>query len=236
MIAETARLLRAERQKSRGTRIPLLVALGPLGVLLLELFNFQLRYDWLFRPEFNPWDVIFENVLALMIPALLLGITLLCSLLLGLEHGGRMWKQLLALPISRPGLYLAKGLRIAGLLFLAATLTGLGALGLGLWYGFGDIPWTELLHFTYGPFAAALPVLALQLFASSVFSNQALPIALGVLGCVFSTATMLPNALPWLWPLHAYATNFTAYSLAGVGVGLFGLLLGAWLFSRREAK
>ena len=97
-----------------------MIFVAPLLVALLQFFiglN-QRRIP----AGFKLWDAVFQNSLSVwaifMLPLL---ITLETALLAGVEHTEKQWKHLLALPVPRYTVYLAK-LLTALLLMLAGTL------------------------------------------------------------------------------------------------------------------
>ena len=236
-------VLAADWLKMKHTWIKALAVLAPAGVIALEAVNFHLREEWLLRPGVDPWLVLIQNVIGMMIPALLLGLTLLPALLVGMEHQAHAWKQLLALPIPRIRLYLGKFIWISVLLAVAALLTGLGTIALAFSLGFTDpIPWGLLFKSVFYPCLAALPLVALQLWLSTCVANQGVAITLGIVGLIIGFAAMImPQWLPWSLPMHAVplgkqAVDAVRYVQAGTGIGLVALLAGAVHFIRRDVN
>ncbi|MXO77044.1 ABC transporter permease subunit, partial [Paenibacillus sp. OT2-17] len=103
------RALTADLLKARRKGIWFLVFLGPLGLVAMQALNFGLRYDYLIpRYKGHLWESLMDNI-AMFVPlALVLGATMVASMLANVEHMSNSWKQLLALPISKFSVYMAK--------------------------------------------------------------------------------------------------------------------------------
>lgn len=143
---------------------------------------------------------------------------------------------MLALPVSRSSLYLAKFAHVALLLGLTQVLFLLGAIAIGLLKGYAaPIPWTEFLRAFSNGWLATLPVAALQLFVSVSWSSFAAPLAINVM-------LTLPNVLivnsekygpwyPWVQPVLAMngVEKYGAFNVS-VGTLLFVIVGGFLLF------
>ncbi|WP_025688145.1 ABC transporter permease, partial [Paenibacillus zanthoxyli] len=157
---------------------------------------------------------------------------------------------LLALPVSRTSVYLAK-FAVAALLLAATQAVFMAAvIGTGLFRDIGTpVPWELLLRSISTSWVACLPLAALQLAVSQAWSSFAAPLALNV-------SFTLPNILiansatygpyyPWVQPLLAMipqgqadhgAFNLPLESLLIVVLGSFVVFLAAGLLSfRRKA-
>ncbi|MFD1677989.1 ABC transporter permease [Alicyclobacillus fodiniaquatilis] len=243
--------------KMRKTWIRFLVILGPLGVIALNAARYAASYQSIVTPgaDAQNWALLIQNVDHLLLPSLMLGITLLTSLLSGLEHRGHAWKQLLALPVSRSRIYMSKFILIAGLLAVSSTLCAIGTLCLGFAFGFTThVPWLHVLGECYYPYLASYGVLAIQLLLSMLMANQSFAITLGVLGMIISglsdalTHDSLTHAwhwarfVPWVYPSLSAATHATIqyldikYVICGLIASAVWLLLGSWGFTHKEVK
>lgn len=234
------RLLAADFLKLKRKLIWFLTFLGPFGVIALETFNFTLRYDYLtnYYKE-DLWGGLIQNVQQLTVPTLLLGITIIASMLANIEHQTNAWKQLLALPISKISAFSSKFILCTILLFISSTLLGLGTVVLGIALQFGtDIPYLELAKVMYFPFLAAMPFMALQTWLSITISNQATPLTIGILGAVISMNSFgLADWIPYKWPLLINDWNEPIFSvIAGVMVGLIIYMIGTIDFVRKDVK
>ncbi|WP_368780994.1 ABC transporter permease [Alicyclobacillus fastidiosus] len=78
-----------------------LVFLGPIGVVSLTGVHYAVSFEEMFHTGVNNWPYLIQNINFLLIPALILGLTLIASLMTGMEHQGNTWKQLLAMPVPR---------------------------------------------------------------------------------------------------------------------------------------
>lgn len=122
------------------------------------------------------------------------------------EHQGGGWKQLLALPVSRGQVFLAKGTVVMAFLAITQLLLFIGWCVAGVVQGVDSpIPWTLGLKGAFGGLLACLPLVALQLWVSTAWASFAAPLAVNV---IFT----LPNILvvnsekyspfyPWVQPL-----------------------------------
>ncbi|WP_028544552.1 ABC transporter permease [Paenibacillus taiwanensis] len=230
--------LSADWLKLRRTWIGWLVLLGPIGVIGLQSVNYGLRYHYLMKKyEADLWGNLILNVQYLAAPAMLLGITLLASLISGIEHREQSWKQVLALPISRLTVFTSKFTMIQFLLFVACTLLSGGTLLLGGVLGFGmDIPWGMLLLKCYFPWLAAMPIIALQSWLSITNRNQAVPITIGILVSIVSMyAAQMPDWMPLKWPLLVNESHIPIYSvITGLSTGLVIYSLSLVHFARKD--
>ena len=117
------RIMASEFLKIRRKMILFLVFLGPIGVISLEAVNFGIRYDWLtgiYKEDL--WGGLIGEVSMLSIPTILIGLTILTSMIANIEHQTNAWKQLLALPISKSKVFTGKVLLSVLLLLTACTL------------------------------------------------------------------------------------------------------------------
>ncbi|KWX81634.1 hypothetical protein AMQ83_33745 [Paenibacillus riograndensis] len=166
------------------------------------------------------------------------------------EHADGGWKQLLALPVTRTSVYLAKYTMIMALLAAVQLLFFAAVLGVGALRGVDvPIPWTMFLASIFGGWLACMPLAALQLAISQSWSSFGAPLALNV-------SLTMPNMLfansetygpydPWLQPMLAMspfgenrfgAFNLPLESLMTVVLGSLILFLAAGLLSfRRKA-
>ena len=231
------RILAAERLKMKRTWLPVLVLFGPTGILLSMMVDFGLRRDFLLQQPLDSWSILVKEVSALLPLTLLLGSTLLASLMVGAEHQASSWKHLLTLPLSRFRIYLGKGIQMTGWLLMAGILMVPVFAFLWIWFEMGkEVPWGSFLKGGLYPVLAVLPVAMLQLWLSVVIRNQALPVFIGVVGPLFNK--LLPAWMPWAYPGNSIPVqiawednNPAVWVPAGVGVGILLLILGALHFS-----
>lgn len=235
----TWRALSADWLKIRGKGLWFLVFLGPVGLIAMQGLNFGLRYDYL-REQYGDdlWGVLLGNVSGFVPVALYLGGTLLCSLLANVEHQTSSWKQLLALPVSRTAVFTAKLLICLMLLIVSCLLLSVGVVILGLLLGFGiqPVPYADVLRIGFASYAAAMPVIALQLWLSLSSRNQTLPVTLGMTLSLLSLfSVFLSEWVPLTWPFLAWsAPHPWLFIGAGLLLGLLVLLPAALHFARKD--
>ncbi|MDY8025014.1 ABC transporter permease [Paenibacillus polymyxa] len=233
------RALTADLLKARRKGIWFLVFLGPLGLVAMQGLNFGLRYDYLIpRYKGRLWEGLMDNI-AIFVPlALVLGATMVASMLANVEHSSNSWKQLLALPISKFSVYMAKLMLAIGMLCVSCLLLTVGTWALGMMLGFGGepAPVGELLRLGFWPLGGTLPMLVLLLWLTVTFHNQALPVTLGItLGIGSLFASQLSEWFPLAWPQFAWvAPQAWMFASVGCGTGMLLSLLTAAHFSRKD--
>lgn len=232
------RFLLIDTLKMKKKWVWFLVFLGPAGVVGLEAFNFLLRYDWLTKQyQDDLWGGLIDESRILAVPALMMGLAIVASILAGIEHQTNSWKQMLALPVSKCSLFTAKFMLLTFLLFISCTCLGLGLIGLGAALGFGTkIPLVYLLKISYYPFLAALPFAALHTWLSIVVKNQAIALTCGIIGTILSLyGAIMPDWVPYKWLFLENSWGKVEYSAAaGVLTGLLVYLVGLLDFYRRD--
>lgn len=229
-------LLGAELLKLKRSMAIVLAILGPVGVVSMETVNFLLRYDYLTKQyEGRLWQGLLENVSGFAPVVYLQGAALLASLVASSEHRTHAWKQLLALPVTRFAVFLAKFLVCGGLLLLSSILLGIGTFLLGGLLGFGwQAPLAELLAASFHPTLAGAAVVALQLWLSVMLRNQAIPLTVGVAGTLIGMFYYkLPDWVLWKW-VNLPESGGLRYILLGLMASAGLLVAGTAHFSRRD--
>ncbi|MEK3954217.1 ABC transporter permease [Psychrobacillus sp. FSL K6-1464] len=232
-------LLRADFLKIKRKGLWFLSFLGPFGVIALQMVNYGVRKDYLLNQSDDDWGYFLEYVHSFTPLALVLGIAILTSFMVSIENETNAWKQLISLPVSKMSVYLSKFMVLGSLLFVSSLLLGVFSLGYGILLNLGDqIPYLELLKYSFYPYLAALPVLALQLWISSVSQNQGIPITTGVLGVIFAySAFILPDWMIWKWPSLMNEWDEPLINvMLGIGVGTLLYIVGMLDFTRRDVK
>ncbi|WP_192600737.1 ABC transporter permease [Sporosarcina limicola] len=234
------RVMASEFIKIRRKMILFLVFLGPIGVIGLEAVNFGIRYDWLtgvYKDDL--WRGLIGEVAMLSIPTILIGLTILTSMIANIEHQTNAWKQLLALPISKTKVFTGKFLLSVLLLFLSCLLLASGTVLLGLLLKFGtNIPFLYLFKMCFFPCLASLPFIAVQTWLAITIKNQAIPLTLGIIGAIVSMYSMnFPDWVPLKWPLLLNDWDKPIYSvLAGLVTGILLYFMSLIDFNRRDVK
>jgi hypothetical protein len=233
------KLLLADFSKIKRKGLWFLAFLGPFGVIALQMVNYGVRKDYLLQQSEDDWGYYFMNVHSFTPLALVLGIAILTSFIASIENETNAWKQLISLPVSKMGVYLSKFTVLASLLFVSSLLLLVFSLCYGVLLKLGnDIPYLELLKYSFYPYFAALPILALQLWIASVSQNQGIPITTGVLGVIFAfSAFVLPDWMIWKWPSLMNEWDEPLINvLLGIGVGIVLYIVGMLDFMRRDVK
>ena len=234
------RVMASEFLKIRRKMILFLVFLGPIGVIGLEAVNFGVRYDWLtgvYKEDL--WGGLIGEVSMLSIPTILIGLTILTSMIANIEHQTNAWKQLLALPISKTKVFTGKVLLSLLLLLLACLVLASGTILLGLLLKFGtDIPFLFLMKMCFFPCLASLPLIILQIWLAITLKNQAIPLTIGIIGTIAAMYSMnFPDWVPWKWPLLINEWDKPIYSvLTGLLIGLLLYFMSLIDFNRRDVK
>lgn len=226
--------------KIRRKMILFLVVLGPLGVIGLQAANFGLRYDWLTKVyKDNLWVGLIDNATMLAIPTLLIGLTILTSMIATIEHQTNAWKLTVALPVSKRTIYFSKVILSFLLLTLSCLLLFVGTIVLGITLKLGmDIPFLYLLKKSYFPFLAAMPLLSIQIWLSITIKNQAIPLTIGILGTILTLyGGSFPDWFPWKWPMLSNQWNEPLYFVVfGLITGIILTLLSMMDFNRKDVK
>lgn len=191
------RILSAERLKMGKSPIWLLILLSPLIALLIGLLS---------TPS-GSWQVLMGTMVflhGLLLLPMLTGV--FTSFVCRFEHAGGGWKQMLVLPLTRSGVYAGKLTIVLMLLAGTQVLLLLSILLAGTIHGITmPIPWGFLVGKMLLGLLACVPLAALQMFVSLVWSSFAAPLALNF-------ALTVPNILivnsaaygpyyPWAQPM-----------------------------------
>ncbi|MFB7159581.1 ABC transporter permease [Lysinibacillus sp. NPDC056232] len=233
------KLLTSDFLKIKRKGLWFLTALGPIGVVALQMVNYGVRKDYLLEQSEDDWGFYLLNVHSFTPLAIVLGIAILTSFMASIENETNAWKQLIALPVSKLTVYLSKFTILAILLFLSSTILMLMTLAYGIFLDLGDsTPYTEIAKFAYYPYFAALPILALQLWIASVCHNQGIPITVGIFGVIFAYSSyVLPDWMIWKWPSLMNRWDEPVINvMLGIGIGILLYIIGMIDFARRDVK
>ncbi|MEY8346894.1 ABC transporter permease [Bacillus cereus] len=232
------RLFQSELLKIKRKWIWFLIFLGPIGVISLQACNFFLRYDWLTEKYAKDlWSGLISEAQPLALVTLILGTTIITSLIAHMEHHSSSWKHLLSLPIHKRHIFLVKFILVFFLLTVSCSLLLIGIVGLGLTLQFDDsIPWLSIFKLSFYPYWAALPIVALQLWIAITFQNQSIAFTIGLLGTIFTMFSVaLPNWFIWRWPSLRIDWGSPLLCVAiGLIVGICMLCIETADFTRRD--
>ncbi|MEI5908502.1 ABC transporter permease [Bacillus spongiae] len=233
------RLLTTDFLKIKRKGIWFLTFLGPFGVVAMQMVNYGVRKDYLLQQSEDNWGYYLLNVSGFTPLALVLGIAILTSFMASIENETNAWKQLISLPVSKMSIYLSKFIVLACLLWISSLILMVLTLSYGIFLDLGDsIPFFELIKYSFYPYFAVLPILALQLWIATVSRNQGIPITTGVLGVIFTySAYKLPDWMIWKWPslMNEWGEPIVNVML-GVAVGCILYVVGMVDFTRRDVE
>lgn len=232
-----------EARKLNRSLAALLAVAAPSLIAIFTFFNL-LRGK---APQ--PWDMWMVSGSAIwaffMLP---MSVTALTALVAHMEHGPRSWDHLRALPLPRWRLYAAKMVCVLAVVALMSAavlvLTG-GAVTLGAAIrpelrpvGMFDL--SSYAATMSRMFAAALLMIAIQLWVALRWASFVPALAVGIGGTFFSVvATSAKQGVffPWQMPVNMLATEaWRADTALGLGFGLGVAVMAAALIhlSRRE--
>lgn len=239
------RMLQCEWKKLRTSSIWVPILAAPLlAVLVGALMS---RMDLGARAGGVSWPIVYGGIVriyAIVFLPMLAGI--LASLVCRTEHLTGGWKQLLALPVRRTTVYVAKFLYVLLFLALVQVLVLIGVLvdGLGFSHIQAPIPWAMLSRGFIGGWIATIPLAALQLWVSTWWNSFSAPFALNIIftipAMVVATSSYAPT-YPWAQPMlamlpsHQGMLNVTTETAMTITIAGIVFMIGGWLhFTRRD--
>lgn len=236
-------VLSVEVRKLNRSLALLLALAAPSLVAIFTFFN-MLRGK---APM--PWEMWLQSSAGVwaffMLP---MSVTALTALVAHMEHGPRAWDHLRALPVARWKLYAAKAVCVI------AVVAAMSALNLALTAGAvlaagavkpvvaasGAMDLAQHAALMARIVAAALLLIAIQLWTALRFASFVPALAVGIGGTFFSvvaTAAKQGVFFPWQMPVNMLATEAwrvnTALAL-GAGLGAVVLILAVTHLARRE--
>lgn len=255
------RAVSSEILKLKRTLALWMVFISPAVVVLLIFANYLQRGESFVSQSSAPWLSFAQGVFILWsILMLPLFIALEASLLGGVEHSGANWKHLFALPTPKWSIYAAKILVMLALVALAVlalvVMTVLAGWSLALLrprIGFSfSFPAMEMLAMAFGPYAAAVLIIALHTWLSTRWGNFVIGLGVGISGTVVNAIILgseFGRLYPWALPVVVESNLFqiirgadAAGAWADIQVclalALAGFLVvaiaGGWDFVRRD--
>lgn len=256
MTKGLARALYAESLKLKRTIALKMVVIAPAAVVLLVLvLTSQAPFTMLRMHEVqNEWitlarlDLMYWAVL--MMP---LYIALQSALISGLDHADNQWKSLLARPVPRWTLYVAKLIVVAAMTIASALLLLGGVLASGAVLPFlqsdarfaAPVPFSAIFRDGAGITGLAFLALMIQHWISLRWRAFSIAIGTGIVATVvgyFADIASrhtggLPQYFPWSLPMMVLAKypHNTEATLAIAGIlGLTVAAAGCFEFCRRE--
>ena len=197
-----AQALRAEVIKLRRAPIWIAYVVLPLIAAVIGTFNYQQNLGLLTPGWENLWTqhTLFE--LYFFLPAL---VGAGCSWLMGLEHAGTNWNQVLASPVA-PWRVVAAKLAV-GAFMLAVALAATGALFVALGKAVG-LPSADYAVYLLLSWVGGVSVVAVQLLVSALVRNFAAPVGIALAGGIAGLMLTAKGwGLWWPWALMQLASN-----------------------------
>lgn len=223
-------ILLTEWFKLRKSKIISIILIGPLLGLITGIKT-------PLEIKVNSWEFI--NIYMIVTYALLF-LPLITSVLTGFicryEHQAGGWKQLLALPVSRGQVFVAKYVVVILLVMVIQLLFFCALIVVGIIRGFSDpFPYEMVWKSIIGGWFATLPLVALQLWLSILFNNFAVPFAINAMLTlpsilIINSERFSPYYL-WVQPfLMMYNAGDKNNDLFVLGDQLMIIILGSLLF------
>lgn len=229
-------LIYNEFRKLNGSLALLLAVVAPALPALLVMLSVATA------DSASQWSSIFDRFLlplwALFLMPMI--VTAFTTLVAQIEYQARGWDHLLALPIRKSQVFIAKAvlvvLGLAAITILALLFTWLGAVAGGIISSHpptGSIPFNKLINMTGLLLSAALLFVAMQTWVALRFSSFVVPLAFGIGGtlvalAVAMTGTQKADWFPWVLPMKMLGTpDPTSFALIGGlgGVTVFALMV-----------
>ncbi|HYC67680.1 ABC transporter permease [Brevundimonas sp.] len=235
--------LMVEARKLNRSLAALLAVAAPSLIALFTFFN-MLRGE-----EPAPWDMWMISACGIwaffMLP---MSVTALTALVAHMEHGPRSWDHLRALPLPRWRLYAAKAvcvLAVAAMMSAAVLAMTWGAVALAAaikpqLQPVGVFDLAKYAGLMGRMFAAAVLMIAIQLWVALRWASFVPALAVGIGGTFFSVvATSAKQGVffPWQMPVNMLATDAWRAQTAlvlGLGLGLAAMVAALIHLSRRE--
>ncbi|MCM3112114.1 ABC transporter permease [Lederbergia lenta] len=204
------KIIQSEWLKFRKSNIWLLLFVSPLLAALVGLLTDVQKMEGI------EWYILLSGMLfvhGLLFLPLLTGV--FSAFVTRYEHQGGGWKQLLALPVSRLQVYLAKGTVV--MIFLAITqfFFIVAWYGVGMAKGMSDpFPIVSACKIALVGWLACLPLAALQLWISTAWVSFAAPLAINV---IFTMPNILVANSEKYAPFYPWVQPFLTMLSAGNG-------------------
>ncbi|WP_341302485.1 ABC transporter permease [Lysinibacillus sp. FSL H8-0500] len=238
-------ILQSEWFKLRKSKITTILPVGPLVALIIGI-SIDLQMEdgltkWFFAIAFMNFTY------ALLFLPLITGV--LAGSICRYEHQAGGWKQLLALPLSRGKIFIAKYVLLILLVLVIQVLYLAAIYTVGTVRGFTapfplEIIWKSIL----GGWIATFPLIALQLWLSVAFKSFAAPFAINV---IFTLPTILAINSEKIAPYYPWAQPFSMMYIGGdiddiffipweqlltvVGGSFLLFFIGGYIYFQRKA-
>lgn len=209
-------MMSSEWMKLRKSNITPIILTGPfIGLVIGLTSNLTESIN-----EMNEWTVsliVMNLTYALLFLPLITGV--LASLICRYEHQAGGWKQLLSLPVHRTNVFLSKYIVVMILVLVMQTLY-LGAIfAVGMIKGYTDhFPMIIVVKSIFGGWIATFPLVALQLWLSTMWKSFAAPFACNIF---FTLPTILVVNSERFGPYYPWAQPFSMMYIDDSTEGVF---------------
>jgi hypothetical protein len=232
---------KAEFLKYRRTSALFLAVGIPLAINGLFLLSHLINGTRKSATAAQNWDFFLGNLLGawagLFLPV---GLGILASLVLGLEHTDNQWKQQLILGATRVQIYVGKWLAVFGLVLCGSVTLMLGSLLVGgMITSFQDIPWTALVRAPFLALLGSLGVISLHTWLALRFRAVGVGLGVALFGAIAGgfagQSQTWWQAVPWAFSNAILLDSRTQTTLLlSLGLGLVFLVLGALDLEKRD--
>lgn len=238
-------ILQSEWYKLRKSKMIPLILTGPMIGLIIGLsVGFEDDFD------VNKWYIALLSMnltYALLFLPLISGI--FASLICRYEHQAGGWKQLLALPVTRGRVFVAKYVLIMLLVLAMQLLYLISIYAVGMIKGYADpFPMEIVWKSIFGGWVATFPLVALQLWMSVMFKSFAAPFAVNV---IFTLPAIIVANSEQFGPYYPWVQPFFMMNIGGsteevffvpwdqlitvVGGSFMLFFIGGYLYFQRKA-
>jgi hypothetical protein len=232
---------KAEILKYKRTSALFLAVGIPLAINGLFLLAYLINGPRAKATAAQNWEFFLNNLnstwAALFLPV---GLGILASLVVGLEHADNQWKQQLILGATRVQIYVGKWLAVLGLVGLGSVVLMLGSFFVGgIITGFKDIPFEQLYRAPLLALLGSVGIISLQTWLALRFRAVGVGLGVALFGAIAGGFAGQSRQwwyfVPWTFPNSVLLDErlYTALLLSG-GLGLVFLVLGALDLERRD--
>ncbi|NLM51414.1 MAG: ABC transporter permease subunit [Firmicutes bacterium] len=245
-MQEFYRLIKGELLKQKRSFLWPVVIFTPLVGTLLTFANFCLRYDYLrglaAKQNLSSWQLLLTQHHFLWAFFLPLVATIVASHVHYLEYKSSGWKQILALPVSRIKVYVAKWVLVFLLNLFMIIENSICLFLVGKVLGFPEIFDLSLfLTYTGYQIVAVSGLIGSQCFLSANLSNASVAMTIGFVGVAsslfFAQSEQLAKFIPYAHMIFTLPDPTINNAIAlnyGFSCGLIFLGLGMIFFQRKE--
>jgi lantibiotic transport system permease protein len=232
---------KAEFLKYKRTSALFLAVGIPLAINGLFLLAYLINGSQDNATAAQNWKLFLSNLhgswITLFLPV---GLGILASLVLGLEHADNQWKQQLILGATRIQVYIGKWLAVLGLVLFGSVVLMLGSFLVGgIITGFQQIPLTQIYQAPVLALLGSVAIISLQTWLALRFRAVGVGLGVALFGAIAGDFAGQSQRwwyfVPWSFPNSMLADErLTTALLLSLGVGLILLILGALDCEKRD--